>query len=140
MTHLNIIFVSALLHEDGRDLPAILEHAIACNPSRTLRSMVLFSTGSVMQAIDGEALQARLELKRISGSSLYLDTIVLNEEEVQGHSLSGNSLGALHLSADVVGMLPADVAFFNLSEGAVVQRVRLGIARNLLKQFAFDYS
>ena len=140
MTHLNIIFVSALLNEDGHDLPTILGHSMSCNPLRTVRSMVLFSSGSVMQAIDGEALEARRELKRISESAYYHETIVLNEEEVDGYSLTGCSLGALRLSADVVGLLPADVAFFNLSESAVGQRVRPGIARNLLKQFAFDYS
>jgi len=140
MTHLNIIFVSALLNEDGRDLPAILGHSMEFDPMRTVRSMVLFSTGSVMQALDGETVQARREMKRISQCAHYRDTIVLNEEEVEERSLAGCSLGALHLSADVVEMLPADVAFFSLSESAVTQRVRLSIARNLLRQFAYDYS
>lgn len=140
MSHLNLIFVSALVHEDGQDLPAILKRSVSCNQNRSVRSMILFSAGNVMQAIDGEATETRDELHRLFQCVHYKHSIVLNEEEVNGPSLKGNSLGALGLGAHLIGMLPADVAFFSLSESAVAQRVRLGIARNLLTQFAADYT
>jgi hypothetical protein len=140
MTLLNLIFVSSLQRADGNDLPAILARAVLHNQSTSVRSMVLFSAGNVMQAIDGEASEIQCEKRRLFQCADYLDSIVLNEEEVAGPTLSGNSLGASHLSPTVIEMLPANVAFFGLSERGVVQRVRLGIARNLLRQFAADYA
>jgi hypothetical protein len=140
MAHLNVIFVSALRDVAGNDLPAILEDYAASNPSNSVCSMLLFSDGSVMQAIGGEASEIRCELKRLFQSPFYRDCIVLNEEMVDSPSLDGHSLGAQCLPASVIEKLPANVALFNLSEGAVAQRVRSGIARNLLQQFAADYT
>jgi hypothetical protein len=140
MARLNVIFVSALLHVDGLDLPAILESASSRNRSNSLRSMLLFTAGNLMQAIDGEAAEARYELQQIFSNPCYRDSVVLNEEIVDGPSLSCNSLGALHLPPAVITQIPPSVAVFNLTENAVAQRVRLSIARNLLKQFACDYS
>jgi hypothetical protein len=106
MARLNVIFVSALLREDGLTLPALLENSLSRNRSNSVRSMTLFSAGSLMQVIDGDC----------------------------------TSLGALNLLPATIKRLPAGVSFFSLSENAVAQRVRLGIARNLLRQFAADYS
>lgn len=140
MAHLNMIFVSALRDEAGHDLPAILESSAACNPANSVRSMLLFCAGNVMQVIDGEEGEIRNELKRLLQCPYYHDSIVLNEEEVEGAVLKGNSLGAQRLPPSVMEKLPSNVAFFDLSEAGVTQRVRLGIARNLLKQFAADYA
>ena len=140
MAYLNLIFVSSLLNEDGHDLPAILKRAALHNHSGTVRSMLLFSAGNVMQAVDGEESEVRSEWRRLLHCDDYRDSIMLNEEEVEGPSLVHNSLGARHLLPALVEMLPDNVAFFSLSESAVAQRVRLGIARNLLRQFAADYS
>jgi hypothetical protein len=140
MDHLNVIFVSALRDQTGSDLPALLEEHAACSHLTSVCSMLLFSDGNVMQAMDGEASEIRCELKRLFQSPFLRDAIVLNEELVNSPSLEGHSLGAQHLTASVLDQLPANVAFFKLSEGAVAQRVRSGIARNLLKQFAADYS
>ena len=140
MTRINVIFVSALRDENGLDLPRALQCEAGHTFTDALHCMTLFAAGSLMQVIDGEAPQARAELRRIFQSSHYLNTIVLNEEEVTEPSLCGNSLGALHLAPGVIEMLPEHVVLFSLNEGAVTQRVRSGIARNLLKQFAADYS
>jgi Sensors of blue-light using FAD len=140
VTHLNMIFVSALRDAEGHDLPALLKNAMAYNQSTSVRSILLFSAGQVMQAIDGEVAHIRSEWRRLLQCSYYHDSIVLNEEEVPGPSLTGNSLGAQRLPAAVLEGLPAEVAFFKLSEAAVAQRVRSGIARNLLQQFAADYA
>lgn len=140
MTHLNVIFIGALRDVAGHDLPAIWANAVAGKPSGSIRSMLLFSAGHVMQAIDGEAATIRSEFKRLVHSPYFRESVVLNEEKVPGPSLFGNSLGAQQLPLSVLEKLPADVAYFSLSEGAVTQRVGLGIARNLLRQFAADYS
>jgi hypothetical protein len=79
-------------------------------------------------------------MKRLFQSPFYRDSVVLNEELVDSPSLEGHSLGAQHLPDSVLEKLPSNVAYFNLSESAVQQRVRSGIARNLLRQFAADYS
>jgi hypothetical protein len=100
--------------------------------------MLLFCAGNVMQVIDGEASATRHEWRRLLQCPYCRDSIVLNEEELDGPVLQGNSLGAQRLPAAVVERPPANVAFFRLSEDAVAQCVRLGIARNLLKQFAAD--
>ena len=140
MARINVIFVSALRDENGLDLPRALQHVAGHKYTDSLHCMTLFAAGSLMQEIDGEAPQARAELRRIFQSSHYLNAIVLNEEEVPEPSLSGNSLGALHLAPAVIEMLPENVVLFSLNEGAITQRVRSSIARNLLKQFAADYS
>ena len=139
MTRLNMIFVSALLNDEGQDLPAILESA-ASSQSDSVHSMILYSAGNVMQFIDGEASEARSEFKRLFQNAQYVNSIVLSEEEVEAPSLSRSSLGASRLQHSVIEKLPRNVAFFKLSESAVAQRVRLGIARNLLRQFAADNS
>lgn len=139
MTRLNMIFVSALLNDEGQDLPAILESA-ASSQGDSVHSMILYSAGNVMQFIDGEASEARSEFKRLFQNAQYVNSIVLSEEEVEAPSLSRSSLGASRLQHSVIEKLPRNVAFFKLSESAVAQRVRLGIARNLLRQFAADNS
>jgi Sensors of blue-light using FAD len=139
VTRLNMIFVSALLNDEGQDLPAILESA-ASSQSDSVHSMILYSAGNVMQFIDGEASEARSEFKRLFQNAQYVNSIVLSEEEVEAPSLSRSSLGASRLQHSVIEKLPRNVAFFKLSESAVAQRVRLGIARNLLRQFAADNS
>lgn len=140
MTHLILILVSGLRDETGHDLPAILHNAACCNPAQSVRSMLLFAGGQVMQAIDGEASEIRRELQRLLRCSYFSDCVVLNEERSQGHSLERTSLGAQQLPCAVHEMLPANVAFFPLSASAVEQQVRAGIARNLLRQFAADYA
>jgi hypothetical protein len=140
MARLNVIFVSALLREDGLTLPALLENSLSRNRSNSVRSMTLFSAGSLMQVIDGDASETRTELGWIFHNACYRHSIVLNEEEVEGPTLDCTSLGALNLLPATIKRLPAGVSFFSLSENAVAQRVRLGIARNLLRQFAADYS
>lgn len=139
MARLNVIFVSALLNADGLDLPAILDSATSRNRSSSLRSMLLFTAGNLMQAIDGEASEARYELQQIFSNPYYRDSVVINEEIVEGPSLSCNSLGALRLPPAVITQIPPSVALFTLTANAVAQRVRLSIARNLLTQFACDY-
>ena len=140
MARLNVIFVSALLNADGLDLPAILESLNSRNRSNSIRSMLLFTDGNLMQAIDGEASEARYELQQIFSSPYYHDSVVLNEEIVDCPSLTCTSLGALRLPPEVITQIPPTVALFTLTENAVAQRVRTSIARNLLKQFACDYS
>lgn len=139
MARLNMIFVSALL-QNGLDLPQILQDSMARCHSSSLHTMVLFSAGQVMQAIDGEAQEAREEMQRLFHSAPYTNSVLLNQEEVEIPSLTGISLGAHQLASCVVAQLPPGVQFFKLSEGAIVQRVRSSIARNLLKQFAADYA
>ncbi len=140
MSRLNVIFVSALLNEAGQDLPSLLASAARLNATGSLRSMLLFSAGSVMQAIDGESEETRREVQRLFQSRHYVNSIVLNEEKVESPSLHCSSLGAHRLAPALIEELPPGLAFFELCESAVVQRVRNGIARNLLKQFAADYS
>lgn len=140
MARLNVIFVSALLNADGQDLPAILESLNSRNRANSIRSMLLFTAGNLMQAIDGEASETRHELQQIFSSPYYHDSIVLNEEIVDSPSLSCTSLGALCLPPAVITRLPPGVALFTLTENAVAQRVRMSIARNLLRQFACDYA
>lgn len=140
MARLNVIFVSALLHANGQDLPCILESLRSRNRANSIRSMLLFTAGNLMQAIDGEASETRHELQHIFSNPHYHDSVVLNEEIVDSPSLSCTSLGALRLPPAVITQLPPGVAFFTLTENAVAQRVRMSIARNLLKQFACDYA
>ena len=139
MARLNMIFVSAL-HQNGLYLPQILQGSMARCHSSALHTMVLFSTGQVMQAIDGEAQDAREEMQWLFNSAHLSNSVLLNQEEVEIPSLTGTSLGAHQLASCVVARLPQGVQFFKLSEGAVAQRVRSSIARNLLKQFAADYA
>ena len=140
MARLNVIFVSNLRDTNGLDLPAMLENSIRHSLSNSLHSMLLFSAGHLMQAIDGEAVETRCELQRIFASPHHLNSIVLNEETMQEPSLACTSLGALHLQPTLVARIPPAVVLFALTESAILQRVCPGIARNLLKQFACDYS
>ncbi len=140
MARLNVIFVSILRDTNGLDLPAILEHSVRHSRSNSLRSMLLFSAGHLMQAIDGEAVETRCELQRIFASPYHLNSVVLNEEIMQEPSLACTSLGALHLQPAIIAKIPHAVVLFALTENAILQHVCPGIARNLLKQFACDYS
>lgn len=140
MAQLNLVFVSALQSENGSELPGILHGALAHNPSQTLRSMLLFAAGSLMQVIEGEAHLARQEMQRLFSSPDYVDPILLNEVRVSADSLADTSLGALHLPAAVIERVPSGVAVFSLTAHAVDERMRPGIARNLMRQFAADYS
>ena len=140
MARLNVVFASALLDANGQGLPNLLDDARRHNPTNSLRSMLLFSAGQLMQVIDGEVEETRRELQRLWTTPHYRDAVVVNEVQVQEPSLDGTSLGSLHLSATVMKDILHPVVLFALSEAAVVQHMRPGIARNLLQQFARDYS
>ena len=140
MARICMVFVSDLLNASGQDLPDILACALANPQTSSMGSMLLFAAGSMMQVIEGEADAARAEWTRLLHSPYYRHSILLNEETVATPCLSGVSLGALQLAHAVIAQLPPAVAYFRLSESAIMQRVQQGLARNLLKQFAADYS
>jgi len=140
MALLNVISVSSVINEYGLDLPDILSATLLRNARLQLRSMFLFSGGNIMQVLEGAHEAVNKGMQEIARDGHFVELLELNRVTVDEPRLQTNSLGAGRLSASVLERLPADLVFFPLGASAVEQRVRPGVACNLLAQFARDYS
>lgn len=130
-----LIYVSTLVNEYGLALPAILNHATQRNRLSGIRCMMLCSHGNVMHALEGDPASIKQLFSSIENDARHFDVQLINECNVPVHELEGVCAGVDRATLQAINNVP-DADCFRIDSREVRNRVKPGVARTLLIEFA----
>ena len=131
-----LTFVSALSDEYGHSLPAILQKSFDKYRSLQIRSLMLFSRGNIMQALEGETDAVQSVFDYISRDCRHMHVQTLLRQ--RGHSRSGveSGFGYRRLDRQILHKICPAIPVFTLTSLEIANRVRDGKVQLLMQQFA----
>jgi hypothetical protein len=140
MSYCQLIHVSSYINEYGTGLPAFLDSVGLGQPCSATLAMTLFFNGSMIQLIEGTALDVRTIFHRMQHDTHLFSVTKLTEHVTQQRSLASHALGINGVNFVGAQACASTVPLFKLCPTEVMHRVLPGVAQNLLVQFARDCS
>ncbi len=136
MTLIHLIYVSSARQEmDGAGLDRILEASVRNNVSRGVTGMLVYSAGSFMQLLEGEAAAVD-EIYRLIGQDRRHHTITLLERAaIKARSFDRWSMGFKRLGADDRRVYAAWAPLFESGFNAAEIGAAPGVALSMLTDF-----
>lgn len=140
MPRVSLICASALRHEDGQDLLALLEEAFQHSNHDAIDSMTLFALGNVLQVLEGEASEVDRLYQSLTHNPQHALVTLMARETVHQRHLVGSSLGYFNLDKHLAGTFPAHLQVFKAGMAELDRRVKPGTAHSLLQLFIAQYT
>lgn len=136
MSLIQLVYVSSAAKElDPKELEAILEISVKNNQRSGLTGLLLYSSGSFMQAIEGEATEVDATYARILRDPRHRGSIVLHREPISAREFPDWSMGFRRLGRKDVAKNPRYAPLFEHGFEAHELAAQEGMARELLQQF-----
>jgi Sensors of blue-light using FAD len=139
MNLVRLVCVSSYIDNYGFDLPNLMDDYRGKFREFGLRSMTLFSSGDVMQLIEGELDEVENLIRQIRSDFKQTETFELFRENIQKFSIYEDSIGYLSTELWHVENNTSIIELFKISQNEIQDRVKETIARKLLLQFVRNH-
>lgn len=136
MAIIQLIYVSCAQHEQNdQEIRQILDTSVRNNTTRQITGMLLYSAGSFIQVLEGEAADVDEFMSRIERDTRHHSIIVLSRETVATREFAHWSMGFRGLSAQDAKSWPAYAPFFEFGFSAEKIGAKPGLALSILNTF-----
>lgn len=136
MDLIQLVYVSSLQGEDESHIGAILQSCVARNAKNGITGMLLYSQGSFMQVLEGDATAVRETYDRICADPRHHLITLLVEEPVDERHFAAWSMGYKHLQADDLRAFPQYANIFNFGTNPHAIHAQAGLALEMLTMFS----
>jgi hypothetical protein len=133
---IQLIYMSTLADVAKAELPEILATAVRNNLAKGITGMLLYSSGNIMQVMEGPKEAVHATFQSIERDTRHYDIFVLIEEVIASRNFSAWSLGYRDLAPQELQQFPAAAQIFSCRPDELALRVRPSDALEVLKSFA----
>jgi len=138
MSLIQLIYASRLSGDAEPDveLPIILEQSVRNNGACGITGMLLYSSGSFLQVLEGDADAVGHAYRRISTDPRHENAVILGLVNIEERQFPSWHMGLRKLTLSDQARLPDQAPLFQFGFGDALIQAGPGVALDLLRTFS----
>ena len=138
MSLIQLIYASQLGEDAEADaeLPQILEQSIRNNCTAGITGMLLFSSGSFLQVLEGESDMVGTIYRKICADARHTNVVIVGLVNIEERQFPNWSMGLRQLKLNDRARFPEFAPLFQFGFGDALLEAGPGVARDLLATFS----